>query len=545
MTLFTYERFTWLFRSPLIGHHKQELTLNTDIIEGLDSVTLSAGGGGGGGSAADGGYDCVGAEKPVWMGPWATGGGDWLFDFALLAQPSSTSKIFSNFDMSIKYYYIRIGLQTRDTFFGDINLGWHTSLANPRYHYTLRGYNHLGWMVVTIEMEAANQGMVYTYHPLDWNRWMVRSSGLGAKYFFQLGDHIEGDVQWIMHKHNDNYVLCCCAHVFHLKSTVAPERSQKTAISFNRHELWISLNCCLDLSNDSNYHRLKAVNQNLCSSVKNMSTRIGDFDLGSVQCLSSIFDRVPPTVDSGFRQTESPPDRACLEVTEYHYRRKDDVAEALGDLNMQGRDQTRGLGIAEELGALREGIGCIHYPQVVVSNLRLGDMPGSTNESWRVHLKKICVDVRFQLPQLHKSELPVLPLLDWLVPQRKETDKDYPHLNVLLLKEDEESNLNGLGYDESLQPLKPPSKARSCSTEISSLIPEQCPNWTSLKSTDSRKDMQMLPVQVGAGRGTGWGTGHGGGRTLGMELGGHWAWSWVDAGCGAGRMLGARWVLPW
>ncbi|KAK0490428.1 hypothetical protein IW261DRAFT_1412971 [Armillaria novae-zelandiae] len=466
--------------------------------------------------------------------------------------------------MSIKYYYIRVGLQTRDAFFGNIKRihlrssslmddfpakvlleaekryanklarenvdklsifsGWHTSLANPRYHYTLRGYNHLGWMAATIKMEAANQGMVYTYHPPDWNWWM-------------------GDVRWIMHKHNDNYVLCCCAHVFHLKSTVAPERSQKTAISFNRHELrgdvktWLSLNCCLDLSNDSNYHRLKAVDQNLCSLVKNMSTRIGDFDLGSVQCLSSVFDRVPPTANSGFRQTKSPPDGACLEVTEYHYGRKDDVAEALGDLNMQGRDQTRGLGIAEELGALREGIG-------------LGDMPGGTNESWRVHLKKICVDVRYKrlkaplarqrakrylqtLPQLRKSELPLLPPLDWLVPRRKETDKDYPHLNMLLLKEDEESNLNGLGYDESLQPLKPPSKARSCSTEISSLIPRAMPK---LDITEVHGFPQGYANATCAG-----GSWAGAGRTLG----GRWAGSWAGTGCGAGRTLGARWVLPW
>ena len=44
---------------------------------------------------------------------------------------------------------------------------------------------------MTIEMEAANQGMIFTYNPQDWNRWMVRSGGLRAKHFFQPGDHVE------------------------------------------------------------------------------------------------------------------------------------------------------------------------------------------------------------------------------------------------------------------------------------------------------------------------------------------------------------------
>lgn len=38
---------------------------------------------------------------------------------ALLAQSLSTSLLLSNFDMSMKYYYIHVGLQARDTFFGD------------------------------------------------------------------------------------------------------------------------------------------------------------------------------------------------------------------------------------------------------------------------------------------------------------------------------------------------------------------------------------------------------------------------------------------
>ncbi|KAK0477068.1 hypothetical protein IW261DRAFT_1421273 [Armillaria novae-zelandiae] len=68
---------------------------------------------------------------------------------------------------------------------------WHSSSANPCYHYTLRAYNPVGWMAVTIEMEATNQGKVYMYYPQDWSRWMVHWGGVHAKHFFQLGDHIE------------------------------------------------------------------------------------------------------------------------------------------------------------------------------------------------------------------------------------------------------------------------------------------------------------------------------------------------------------------
>lgn len=44
---------------------------------------------------------------------------------------------------------------------------------------------------MTIEMEVANQGMIFTYNPQDWNWWMVRSDRLRVKHFFQLGDHVE------------------------------------------------------------------------------------------------------------------------------------------------------------------------------------------------------------------------------------------------------------------------------------------------------------------------------------------------------------------
>ncbi|KAK0471802.1 hypothetical protein IW261DRAFT_1424886 [Armillaria novae-zelandiae] len=36
--------------------------------------------------------------------------------------------------------------------------GWHSSRQNHDMHYTLRGYNREGWMVVMLEMKAGNAG---------------------------------------------------------------------------------------------------------------------------------------------------------------------------------------------------------------------------------------------------------------------------------------------------------------------------------------------------------------------------------------------------
>ncbi|KAK0478688.1 hypothetical protein EDD18DRAFT_1364523 [Armillaria luteobubalina] len=137
--------------------------------------------------------------------------------------------------MSIRYYYLRSGLQKRDSFFGDpqqthirsaskadpfpanvlleaerrygarlaqegidklsIFCGWHRSRKNPRYHYTLRGYNAAGWMAFMVEMEAANQGREFPYGQTQWNNWLVRTGGnparLRAKDFFEPADHVE------------------------------------------------------------------------------------------------------------------------------------------------------------------------------------------------------------------------------------------------------------------------------------------------------------------------------------------------------------------
>ncbi|KAK0472831.1 hypothetical protein EDD18DRAFT_1118117, partial [Armillaria luteobubalina] len=120
--------------------------------------------------------------------------------------------------MSLRLYFLRAGLQARDPFFGNpkqiyvrsasINddfpakvlleaersSGWHSSLPNPRNHYTLRGYNRAGWMSVTVEMERGNRGSVYTYEARHWNRWLARAGGqsnLRAKHFFDPVDHVE------------------------------------------------------------------------------------------------------------------------------------------------------------------------------------------------------------------------------------------------------------------------------------------------------------------------------------------------------------------
>ncbi|KAK0502217.1 hypothetical protein EDD18DRAFT_1346797 [Armillaria luteobubalina] len=136
--------------------------------------------------------------------------------------------------MSLRLYFLRAGLQARDPFFGNpkqiyvrsasinddfpakvlleaerryanvfakegvdklsIFSGWHSSLPNPRNHYTLRGYNRAGWMSVTVEMERGNRGSVYTYEARHWNRWLARAGGqsnLRAKHFFDPADHVE------------------------------------------------------------------------------------------------------------------------------------------------------------------------------------------------------------------------------------------------------------------------------------------------------------------------------------------------------------------
>ncbi|KAK0502081.1 hypothetical protein EDD18DRAFT_1100574 [Armillaria luteobubalina] len=100
----------------------------------------------------------------------------------------------TRFDMAIKLYYIRVGLQARDAFFGNMKQIYPCSpnlVDEFPAKVLLEAERRSGWMAVALEMEAANQGMVYTYHAGDWNRWMARSGGLRPKHFFQSGDHVE------------------------------------------------------------------------------------------------------------------------------------------------------------------------------------------------------------------------------------------------------------------------------------------------------------------------------------------------------------------
>ncbi|KAK0478095.1 hypothetical protein EDD18DRAFT_1114216 [Armillaria luteobubalina] len=74
--------------------------------------------------------------------------------------------------------------------------GWHRSPQNRRYHYTLRGYNTAGWMVLTLEMQARNRGKVFTYGSSSWKAWASKagSGNLPARHFFDTGDHKEVSV---------------------------------------------------------------------------------------------------------------------------------------------------------------------------------------------------------------------------------------------------------------------------------------------------------------------------------------------------------------
>ncbi|KAK0468532.1 hypothetical protein IW261DRAFT_1426359 [Armillaria novae-zelandiae] len=107
--------------------------------------------------------------------------------------------------MVIKLYYIAVGLQTRDAFFGNMKQ-IHPRSPNLVDKFLakvlLEAERRSGWMAVMLEMEVANQGMVYTYHASDWNYWMARSGGLRHKHFFQSGDHVE--LEW------DCYSISSC-----------------------------------------------------------------------------------------------------------------------------------------------------------------------------------------------------------------------------------------------------------------------------------------------------------------------------------------------
>ncbi|KAK0471832.1 hypothetical protein IW261DRAFT_1424781 [Armillaria novae-zelandiae] len=65
--------------------------------------------------------------------------------------------------------------------------GWHSSCQNRGKHYTLRGYNREGWMVVMLEMKAGNAGSGYTMRigtGVPWHQNMFSELGSMKRYIF-------------------------------------------------------------------------------------------------------------------------------------------------------------------------------------------------------------------------------------------------------------------------------------------------------------------------------------------------------------------------
>ncbi|KAK0492849.1 hypothetical protein EDD18DRAFT_1108461 [Armillaria luteobubalina] len=72
--------------------------------------------------------------------------------------------------------------------------GWHRSLKYPDEHYTIRGYDHAGWMVVMLEMKAGNVGRWFEYGPRVWRRWLHNARNgrpLMSRHFFRHREHVE------------------------------------------------------------------------------------------------------------------------------------------------------------------------------------------------------------------------------------------------------------------------------------------------------------------------------------------------------------------
>ncbi|KAK0505156.1 hypothetical protein EDD18DRAFT_1098551 [Armillaria luteobubalina] len=120
----------------------------------------------------------------------------------------------TSLSVHMRYFYLRSSLPRLDRYFGKCSqaqycwrrrggihasserlecAGWHCSPQNWRYHYTLRGYDTAGWMVLTLEMQAHNRGKVFTYGSSSWKAWASKATGgnLPARHFFNIGDHKE------------------------------------------------------------------------------------------------------------------------------------------------------------------------------------------------------------------------------------------------------------------------------------------------------------------------------------------------------------------
>ncbi|KAK0464017.1 hypothetical protein IW261DRAFT_1598806 [Armillaria novae-zelandiae] len=73
--------------------------------------------------------------------------------------------------------------------------GWHSSHQNHDMHYTLRGYNWEGWMVVMLEMKAGNVGNVFAYGHHAHRQWLYNAHRYGyplaPKHIFRAREHGE------------------------------------------------------------------------------------------------------------------------------------------------------------------------------------------------------------------------------------------------------------------------------------------------------------------------------------------------------------------
>ncbi|KAK0492433.1 hypothetical protein EDD18DRAFT_1108826 [Armillaria luteobubalina] len=66
-------------------------------------------------------------------------------------------------------------------------------------HYTIRGYDHAGWMVVMLEMKAGNAGRWFEYGPCQRRRWLRNARNgrpLASKHFFRHREHVEAWGIW-------------------------------------------------------------------------------------------------------------------------------------------------------------------------------------------------------------------------------------------------------------------------------------------------------------------------------------------------------------
>ncbi|KAK0216359.1 hypothetical protein IW262DRAFT_1464895 [Armillaria fumosa] len=157
----------------------------------------------------------------------------------------STTLSLALFFIVMQYYFLRGGLQRVDPFFSDtqqmyrrssslhddypvrvllevemryVNVltqngvqklsifsGWHSSRQNRDNHYTLRGYNRQGWMVVTLEMKARNAGKVFEYGCRAHRWWLFNARrnrcSLAPRHVFRVREHVETpSVEFLFYK---------------------------------------------------------------------------------------------------------------------------------------------------------------------------------------------------------------------------------------------------------------------------------------------------------------------------------------------------------